>query len=506
MDTAALFKISYGLYILSARDGDKLSGCVVNTVVQVADKPCRLSVAVNKQNYTAELINKSGQFSVSVLTEEATFDTIKHFGFQSGRQVEKFASFHHELAGEAKLPYLVEQCNAYLLCKVLEVKDLGTHYWFLAEAVDMKVLSAAPSLTYSFYHSNIKPRPGSAPSAAPVQEVKKPKRWVCPICGYVYEGEELPKDFVCPLCSVGAAEFKPEYDESVASVANSKPATSGSRRTKIVKRWVCTICGYVYEGDELPKDYVCPWCKHGPEAFELTDVEVEISAEEAEALDKEAHSMGAEAKKAEANIGNLKVVENVTNAAADVEEAVTGGNKMELKGSKTEKNLQTAFAGESQARNKYTYYASKARKEGYQQIANIFLETAENEREHAEIWFKYLHGGAVPTTTENLLDAAEGENFEWTNMYAEFAKTAEEEGFTELARLFTAVGKIEKEHEERYRKLLANIEGGLVFSRDGDAIWQCLQCGNIIIGKNAPEKCPVCGHDKSYFQLKATNY
>lgn len=179
---------------------------------------------------------------------------------------------------------------------------------------------------------------------------------------------------------------------------------------------------------------------------------------------------------------------------------------MELKGSRTEKNLRTAFAGESQARNKYWFYASKARKEGYQQIADLFMETAENEREHAELWFKHLHNGGIPTTTENLLDAAAGENYEWTNMYAEFAQVAEEEGFTELARLFRAVGKIEKTHEERYRKLLANIEGGLVFSRDGDTIWQCLQCGNIVIGKKAPAKCPVCGHDQAYFQIRAENY
>lgn len=179
---------------------------------------------------------------------------------------------------------------------------------------------------------------------------------------------------------------------------------------------------------------------------------------------------------------------------------------MELKGSKTEANLKEAFAGESQARNKYTYYASKARKNGYVQIANLFLETAENEKEHAELWFKALNGGVVPETVQNLKDAADGESSEWNEMYPRMAAEAREEGFTELARLFDAVAKIEKAHEERYRKLLANIEGGLVFSREGDAIWQCLQCGNIIIGKNAPGKCPVCGHDKSYFQLKATNY
>ena len=179
---------------------------------------------------------------------------------------------------------------------------------------------------------------------------------------------------------------------------------------------------------------------------------------------------------------------------------------MELKGSKTEKNLMEAFAGESQARNKYTYFASKARKEGYEQIAAIFEETAANEKEHAEIWFKLLHDGAVPTTTENLKAAAEGENFEYTDMYARMAKEAKEEGFDKIAFLFEAVGKIEKEHEARYLKLLENIEEGIVFSRDDERIWKCRNCGHIVIGKFAPEVCPVCSHPKSYFELKAENY
>ncbi len=179
---------------------------------------------------------------------------------------------------------------------------------------------------------------------------------------------------------------------------------------------------------------------------------------------------------------------------------------MELKGSQTEKNLQTAFAGESQARNKYSYYASKAKKDGYNQIAAIFEETAANEKEHAKIWFKLLHDGEVPDTVTNLKDAAAGENYEWTDMYAGFARTAKEEGFDHIARLFTMVGEIEKHHEERYKKLLANIEGGLVFSRDNEMIWQCSNCGHIVIGKKAPQICPVCDHPQSYFQIKAENF
>lgn len=179
---------------------------------------------------------------------------------------------------------------------------------------------------------------------------------------------------------------------------------------------------------------------------------------------------------------------------------------MELKGSRTEANLMTAFAGESQARNKYTYYASKAKKDGYVQIAQIFEETANNEKEHAKIWFKLLHDGGIPTTVENLKDAAEGENYEWTEMYAEFAVVAKEEGFDHIAALFEMVAKIEKDHEERYKKLLSNIEGGLVFSRDGDMMWICSNCGHVHIGKEAPELCPVCAHPKAYFMVKAENY
>ena len=179
---------------------------------------------------------------------------------------------------------------------------------------------------------------------------------------------------------------------------------------------------------------------------------------------------------------------------------------MELKGSKTEQNLMTAFAGESQARNKYTYFASKAKKDGYEQIAAIFEETANNEKEHAKLWFKELNGGEISSTLENLYEAAEGENYEWTDMYDEFAKTARAEGFDRIAQLFEGVAEIEKEHEARYRKLLENIEGGLVFSKDGDRIWKCRNCGHICVGSSAPDVCPVCNHPQSFFEIKAENY
>ena len=178
----------------------------------------------------------------------------------------------------------------------------------------------------------------------------------------------------------------------------------------------------------------------------------------------------------------------------------------DLKGTKTEKNLLEAFAGESQARNKYSYYASQAKTDGYVQIAALFEETAGNEKEHAKMWFKYLHGGKIADTMTNLADAAAVENYEWTDMYDRMAKEAEEEGFDEIAAKFRMVGAIEKEHEARYLKLLQNIKDGIVFSREGDCIWQCSNCGHLVIGKKAPEICPVCNHAQSYFQIKAENY
>ena len=214
-----------------------------------------------------------------------------------------------------------------------------------------------------------------------------------------------------------------------------------------MKKFICKVCGYVHEGNTPPE--FCPKCKAPASAFE------EVKT---------------------------------------------------LKGSKTEANLQAAFAGESQATNKYTYFASKAKKDGYMQIAAIFEETAKNEREHAKMWYKLLNGGEISGTEENLRMAAEGENYEWTDMYKDFAKTAREEGFDDIARLFDGVAAIEAEHEKRYLALLDNVKGGVVFSRDGDVIWQCSNCGHICIGKQAPEVCPVCSHPRSYFRIKAENY
>ena len=222
--------------------------------------------------------------------------------------------------------------------------------------------------------------------------------------------------------------------------------------------WRCRICGYEYAGEELPDDYICPLCKHPASDFEKV-------------------------------VKKTEVKEMAANKYA---------------GTQTEKNLQEAFAGESQARNKYTYFASVAKKEGYEQMSALFLKTADNEKEHAKMWFKELAG--IGDTKENLAAAAEGENYEWTDMYEGFAKTAEQEGFPELAAKFRAVGEIEKHHEERYRALLKNIETAQVFEKSEVKVWECRNCGHIVVGTKAPEVCPVCNHPQSYFEVHEENY
>ena len=389
MDNRVLFNIGYGLYVLTAREKDKDNGCIINTLQQVTDNPNQITITVSKQNYTHDMIKATGLFNISILTTGTPFEVFRHFGFQSGKDFNKFENGNNERRSSNGLVFLPEHVNAFLSGKVISTVDLGTHTMFVASVTEGEVLSPVESVTYTYYHKNIKPKPAA-------------------------------------------------------------PKVSG---------WRCKICGYVYEGDVLPADFICPICKHGASDFER----IEINQEKGEI-------------------------------------------KMELKGSRTEANLMAAFAGESQARNKYTYYASKAKKDGFVQIANIFEETANNEKEHAKIWFKLLHDGEIPTTAVNLEDAAAGENYEWTDMYANFAKVAKEEGFDKIAFLFEQVANIEKEHEERYRKLLANVNDKVVFSKDNDVIWQCSNCGHIIVGKIAPDLCPVCDHPQSYFQIKANNY
>ncbi len=401
MDKKAMYKLSYGLFVLTAKEAEKDNGCIINTAIQAASEPNQLSICVNKLNYTHDMVLRTGEFTVSVLSQNAKFDLFRQFGFQSGRDVNKFENFDACARGANGIYYITEGTNAYISVKVKKTEDLGSHTMFIGEITDMEVLSDAPSVTYAYYLENIKPKP--------------------------------------------QAVGKTESGQTV---------------------WRCTICGYEYVGEELPEDFVCPLCKHPASDFE-------------------------------------KVVKTVTIEKTEkTEEIKMAANK--YAGTQTEKNLHEAFSGESQARNKYTYFASVAKKEGYEQMAALFLKTADNEKEHAKMWFKELAG--IGDTKANLAAAAEGENYEWTDMYEGFAKTAEEEGFPELAAKFRAVGEIEKHHEERYRALLKNIETAQVFEKSEVKVWECRNCGHIVVGTKAPEVCPVCAHPQSYFEVREENY
>lgn len=392
MDKKAMYKLSYGLFVLLAKDEEKDNGCIINTAIQASSMPNQLSICVNKANLTHDMIVKTGKFTVSVISQDAGFDLFKHFGFQSGKDVDKFKNFEKCKRGENSIYYITEGTNAYISVNVSKTEDLGSHTMFIGEITDMEVLSETPSVTYDYYLKNIKPQP-----------------------------------------------------ENVGTTTDGKTI------------WRCTICGYEYVGEELPEDFVCPLCKHPASDFEKIIIK---------------------------------------------EEKTMATNK--YSGTQTEKNLQEAFAGESQARNKYTYFASVAKKEGYEQMSALFLKTADNEKEHAKMWFKELAG--LGDTKSNLADAAEGENYEWTDMYEGFAKTAEEEGFPELAAKFRAVGEIEKHHEERYRTLLKNIETAQVFEKSEVKVWECRNCGHIVVGTKAPEVCPVCNHPQSFFEIHQENY
>ena len=437
MDKKALFNIACGLYVIATSLPDGNAGCVINTVMQVTETPLRVVVAVNRGNATADALKRAGRFTLSALDETTHFDTIKHFGFQSSRDVDKFANPPLRISFCDGLPRLAEQASAILTCEVCNITDLGTHILVLADIVGAEVASGRATLTYDYYQKHVKPKPASAPREKTV--------WRCEICGFEIETDELPPDYICPLCGHGIDAFvKVEAQPAVANI-QLQCSTQAQNNAQCVVDSVDTLAQ-----------------------------SVQITATQPQTAPR-------------ANQG---------------EETMTKS----LKGTKTEANLQSAFAGESQARNKYTYYASQAKKDGFEQIAEIFLETAENEKEHAKLWFKCLHDNKIPTTAENLLDAAQGENYEWTDMYATFAKESREEGFDHIAKLFEMVAAIEKTHEDRYRKLLSNVEGQLVFSKNGDAIWQCRNCGHIVIGKQAPAVCPVCAHPQAYFQVKAENY
>ena len=421
-----LFNIQYGLFVITTCDEGRDNGCISNTVAQVTAQPNRISVALNKGNFTTELIMRSRKFTASILSEAADFELFKHFGFQSGRTVDKFADFTDCRRVANGTFAITRGTNAFISADVEQAIDLGTHTLFVGLVTEMEVLADVPSATYNYYQSHIKPKPQPVGQTADGKTI-----WRCSICGYEYVGEELPDDFVCPICKHPASDF--------VKVTPAVPATAVS-----------------------------------PAAVPAAVSPAAVPAADLPPAD----------------------VSTTTVPSASAEGKYSG--------TRTEKNLEAAFAGESMARNKYTYFASVAKKNGYEQIAALFLKTAENEKEHAKLWFKHL--GGVGTTAENLLHAAEGENYEWTDMYDTFAREADEEGFHELAEQFRGVAAIEKHHEERYRALLHNVEAAEVFRKSGVSIWECRNCGHIVIGTEAPDVCPVCFHPQAYFEINAENY
>ena len=389
----AMYNLTYGLFVLTAQKDGKHNGCIINTAGQVTTDPNQITIAVNKANYTHDLVLETKKFTVSIISQQASFDLFKRFGFQTGREVDKFAGFDGWKDALNGTRYITEGTNAYISAWVTQAIDLGTHTLFIASVTDSNALNDVPSTTYEYYLNHIKPKPQAV--------------------GVTEEGKVI---------------------------------------------WRCRICGYEYEGDPIPDDFICPLCKHPASDFERVELSPAAAA-----------------------------------AAANP-----------YAGTKTEQNLWEAFSGESQARNKYTYYASVAKKNGYEQIAALFLKTAENEKEHAKLWFKAL--GELGETPDNLLHAAEGENYEWTDMYDRMAREADEEGFHDLAEQFRGVAAIEKHHEERYRKLLQNVEAMEVFKKAGVTIWECRNCGHIVIGTEAPDVCEVCKHPQSYFEVNSENY
>ncbi len=447
MDQKALFKLSYGLFVVTAEQNGKHNGCITNTAQQVSSQPLLMAVAINKANLTHDMVLATKKFALSVLSENASFDLFKRFGFQSGRDVDKFAGFTDCETDIQGLKYITEGVNAHFSAEVTDTQDLGSHTLFIAKIKDMDVLNTVPSATYEYYQKHIKPAP-SAPSSGNQNRTV----WRCKVCGYEYTGDNLPDDFICPLCKHPASDFEKVTVTQDNNMEKTNNMAAGGKSV-----WRCKICGHEYVDDELPEDYVCPLCKHPASDFE--------------------------------KVSTTKEVKTMASKYA---------------GTKTEKNLREAFAGESQARNKYTYFASVAKKAGYEQIAALFLKTAENEKEHAKLWFKAL--GELGDTPANLLAAAEGENAEWTDMYERMAKDAEEEGFNDLAAQFRAVGKIEKMHEERYRKLLKNVEAMEVFKKSGVTMWECRNCGHIVVGLEAPQVCPVCNHPQSFFEVHVDNF
>ncbi len=389
-----MFKIPYGLFVITTKCEDRDNGCISNTFAQVTSSPVQVCVSLSKDELTCELIEKSKIFTASIISQKADFSLFKHFGFQSGHKVDKFCDYEQCKRVDNGTLAVTDGTNAYISVKVTRTVDLGSHMMFIGEVTEMKTINDVPSATYSYYQEHIK----SAPA----------------------------------------------------------PASSSEKGHTV---WRCKVCGYEYSGDELPADFICPVCKHPASDFE-----------------------------------KVEITDNVADQPTN-----------QYSGTKTERNLQEAFAGESMARNKYTYFASVARKNGYEQIAALFLKTADNEKNMPSFGARLLEGSAKIRPSIFSMPP-KGRTTNGPTCTTDSHVRAEEEGFHSLAEQFRGVAAIEKHHEERYRALLQNVESHEVFRKSGVTIWECRNCGHICVGTEAPEVCPVCFHSQSYFEVNAKNY
>lgn len=389
MDESVLSNLTFGEFIITAHKAGKDNGCIVNSAVQVSLDPLLISVSLTKDSLTCEMIDESKFFTLSVLDESAPFELYKHFGYQSGKDIDKFKGLAKCKRLSNGTMAITLGTNAYLTARVKTQMDLGKYILFIGEVTECEAISDTKSATYAYYQDKIKPK-----------------------------------------------------NDDIGAEPNEKT------------KWKCRVCGYEYYGEKIPEDFACPVCKHAGSYFE-------------------------------------KCVEDTVSSS-------------KYEGTKTWKNLMEAYSKESEARNKYTYYASEAKKAGFEQISAIFQNTADNEKEHAKLWFKEL--GMLGCTKENLLDAANSEHIEWTDMYDRMADEADEEGFHELANKFRGVMEVEKLHEARYRRLLKNVEMKRVFAKTGIVVWECRNCGHIVIGMHAPTECPVCNHPQAFFEVHNENY
>ena len=367
MDKKAMYKLSYGLFILTAREGEKDNGCVINTAIQAASTPNQISVCVNKANFTHDMIMRTGAFTVSVISQKAGFDLFKHFGFQSGKDVNKFADFKDCKRGENGIFYITQGTNAFISIKVEKTEDLGSHTMFVGEITDMEVLSDDASATYEYYMNNIKPKPEAVGKTADGKTI-----WRCKICGYEYVGEELPDDFICPICKHPAADFEKVTNIPAANVAENQIQSTSSMEDNKMKKWVCPVCGYIHTGDQPPAE--CPVCHVKGDKFKEIQGEIKLAAE---------HEYGVYAK----------TVKNNPDISAEDKKYIF-------------EQLMANFQGECSEVGMYLCMARIAHREGYPEIGLYWEKAAFEEAEHASKFAEILGEDLEPhmkaTTKDNL--------------------------------------------------------------------------------------------------------